>query len=87
MIEILATKTELKADQDKIVKLGTYDWSYYLCKMFLLMKVLKIYLIINQHLVRYRYKMTRALIIFLAGNQKVYVVSLFLCNMPNFCIL
>ena len=33
-METLATKTELKAEQDKIVKLETYDLSYFLVKMF-----------------------------------------------------
>ena len=38
----LATKAELKAKQDKIVKLQTRDLSYFLGKIFLVMIVFKI---------------------------------------------
>ena len=48
--------------------------------------VLKIRLFISQHLVHYNYKKTRALIIFLVGNQKGYIVLLFLRNIFSFFI-
>ena len=50
-MKTLATKVELKAEQDKIVKLETHDLSYLLGKIFLVMMVLKICLFINQSLV------------------------------------
>ena len=46
----LATKAELKAKQDKIVKLQTRDLSYFLGKIFLVMIIFKIWLFINQQL-------------------------------------
>ena len=49
----LATKTELKAEQDKIVKLKTYELSYFLGNFFTGLMVLKKVLFINQHVVRY----------------------------------
>ena len=85
-IQKFATKAELKAEQDKTVKLETQNLNYFLGKNFLVMMVLKICFFINQHLVWYSCKKTRGLIIFSTGNQKLYMVSLFLCNIPIFCI-
>ena len=48
----LATKAKLKSRQDKIVKLQTYDLSYFLGKTFLPMMVFRICLFISQHLIR-----------------------------------
>ena len=45
----LATKAELQAKQNKIVKLQTRDLSYFLGKIFLVMIIFKI-LFINQQL-------------------------------------
>ena len=52
-IKTLVTKVELKAKQDKIVKLETHDLIYFLDKSVLVMMVFKICLFINQHLIHY----------------------------------
>ena len=59
-----ATKAELKAEQDKILKLQAFDSSYFHDKFFLVMMVFKICLFINQHLI-HQLKKTMALIMFL----------------------
>ena len=41
---------ELKAKQDKIVKLQTHDLSFYVSKIFLVIIVFKIGLCVKQHL-------------------------------------
>ena len=43
----LATKVELKTEQDKIVKLEVFDSRLFVVKFFWTMMVLKIYLFIN----------------------------------------
>ena len=43
-------RKELKAKQDKIVKLQTHDLSCYLSKIFLVIIVFKIGLFVKQHL-------------------------------------
>ena len=43
----LATKPELKAEQDKIVKLQMHNLNYFLGKSYLVMTVLKICLFIS----------------------------------------
>ena len=48
----LVTKAELKTEQDKTMKLQTYDLSYFLDKNLFVMMVFIIYLFINQHLIR-----------------------------------
>ena len=48
----LVTKAELKAEQDKTMKLQTYDLSYFRGKNLFVMIVFIIYLFINQHLIR-----------------------------------
>ena len=52
--ETFATKTELKAEQDKRVKIQTHDLNYFLGKTLLVMIILSICLFMSQHLVRYR---------------------------------
>ena len=54
-LEILATKPELKAEQDKMVKLRTF----FLCKSFFSEDDTQNMLFISQTLVRYSYKKTR----------------------------
>ena len=54
-LEILATKPELKAEQDKMVKLRTF----FLCKTFFSEDDTQNMLFISQTLVRYSYKKTR----------------------------
>ena len=49
----LATKAELKAEQHKIVQLQAFDWSYFHGKKFLVTMVFKIFLFMNQDLIRY----------------------------------
>ena len=56
-IKTLATKVQqkveqLKAEQNKIVKLEMYELSYLVGKFFLVMMVFKICLFINKHLIR-----------------------------------
>ena len=82
----LATEAELKAEQDKIVKLETYDLSFFLDKIFLVIMVLKKCLFVSQHLIGYNYKKARVLIMLLVGNQKSHIVLLFLHNILIFCI-
>ena len=53
-LEILATKPELKAEQDKMVKLRTF----FLCKTFFSEDDTQNMLFISQTLVRYSYKKT-----------------------------
>ena len=53
-LEILATKPELKAEQDKMVKLQTF----FLCKTFFSEDDTQNMLFISQTLVRYSYKKT-----------------------------
>ena len=48
----LATKAELEAEQDTIVKLQTHNLSDVLGKIFLVMMVSRILLFINQHVIR-----------------------------------
>ena len=48
--ETLATKAELKADQDKIVELQTHDLSCFLDKNIFVMMVFKIFFLIGQWL-------------------------------------
>ena len=55
-IKTLATKVEqkveqLKAEQNKIVKLEMYELSYLVGNFFLVMMVFKIFLFINKHLI------------------------------------
>ena len=45
----LGTKAELKAEQDKIVKLQIHSLSYFLGKNFYVMMVFRICLFIGQH--------------------------------------
>ena len=47
----MATKAELKVEQDKIVKLEAFDSSYFHCKSFFGDAVFKLCLFINQHLI------------------------------------
>ena len=47
-VATLATKAELKAEQEKIAKLETYDINYLLGKNFLVMMLFKICLFMNQ---------------------------------------
>ena len=54
-LEILATKPELKAEQDKMVKLRIF----FLCKTFFSEDDTQNMLFISQTLVRYSYKKTR----------------------------
>ena len=54
-LEILATKPELKAVRDKMVKLQTF----FLCKTFFSEDDTQNMLFISQNLVRYSYKKTR----------------------------
>ena len=54
-LEILATKPELKAEQDKMVKLQTF----FLCKTFFSEDDTQNMLFISQNLVCYSYKKTR----------------------------
>ena len=49
----LAAKAELKAEKDKIVKLQTFDLSYFLGKFFLVMIAFRLCLFINQHLMHW----------------------------------
>ena len=51
-LAILAIKSELKAEQDKMVKLQTYHLSYLLVITFFVMMVFKICLLIIQNLLR-----------------------------------
>ena len=69
-IKAFATKAELKPKQNKIVKLETFDLSYFLGKNFLVMMVFKLCLFINQQLIHWSQRKTRALIIFRVGNQR-----------------
>ena len=48
----LATKAELKAAQNKTLKLAAFYLSYFRNKFFLVMMVFKIYFFINQHLIQ-----------------------------------
>ena len=51
MIKTLTTKSELKAEQGRIVKLRMHVLSYFLEKFFLVMLIFKTCLVIKQHLV------------------------------------
>ena len=48
----LATKSQLKAGQDKMVKFQVFNSSYFYWKAFLDMMAFKIFLFIKQHLTR-----------------------------------
>ena len=50
-LAILETKAELKAEQNKIAKLKTHDWSYSLGKSFLVIIVFRTRLFISQQLI------------------------------------
>ena len=85
-IKKLATKAELKAEQDKIVKLETHDLSYFLGKIFLFFGYDGF-----QNLFVYQptlstlelKKKTRALIMFSVGNQRGYI----LLNLNHYILL
>ena len=50
-LAILAVEAELKAEQDKIMKLKAHGLVIFLVRTFLVMLVFEIYLFINQHLI------------------------------------
>lgn len=85
-IKILETKAEIKSEQDKILKMVTYDLNYFPGKILFGDVVFQTCLFISQHLERYSHKKKRALIIFLAGNQKGFIVLFFLRNIITFCL-
>ena len=81
----LATKTESKAEQDKIMKLQAFDSSYFYGNIFLVMMVLKTCLFIIQQICfdMWQLKKTRKLIILLGGNQRGYI----LLNLSHYTLL
>lgn len=85
-IKILETKAEIKSEQDKILKMVTYDLNYFPGRILFGDVVLQTCLFISQHLERFSHKKKRALIIFLAGNQKGFIVLFFLRNIITFCL-
>ena len=51
-IATLAKKSELKAEQNKIVTLHTHDLNYFLCKIIFDDYGFRLYLLVSQHLIR-----------------------------------
>ena len=82
-LKTLATKVELKAEQDKIVKLETHDLSYFLGKNFLGDDSFQNMFVYQIALSTLASKKEESQIIFLAGNQKGCV----LLNLSHYILL
>ena len=85
-IETLATEAELKAQQDKIVKLQTHDLSYFLDNNFFGDDSSQNMFDYQPTFSTLQIKKIKALITFSVGDQKGYIVLFFLCNIMLFCI-
>ena len=70
----LTAKAKFKAKQAKIMKLETYELSYFLGKFFLVTILLRICLFSYKHLVRYSLKKTRAIIYYVINwkSKRLY---------------
>ena len=83
-IESLATKAELKAQQDEVVTLETNDFSYFLSKNIFTEDCSQNMFVYQPTFRTLQIKKIKALIIFLVGNQKAYIVLFFFHNILFF---
>ena len=69
----IATKAELKAEQDKIIKLQKYDLSYFLGRNSFGDDGFQNTFVYQPKFNTFELKKTRALIMLSVGNQKIYL--------------